>query len=168
MTPYLGIQHARAVAYDATGDAIRYAVAPTFGYQNGLAADSTALRGPDGKGLLSAGLSRPVPALTQSIYTDWSAVSADAGKVMSAVDHGDVQTALGTATGIARGETAFDFYALDTHLGWAASTQRDAFDAGLADARSGASGWAGLPAGVLGAVMVLTLAGVRARLAEFR
>jgi hypothetical protein len=32
MTPYLGIQHARAVSYDAVGAIVRYTVAPDFGY----------------------------------------------------------------------------------------------------------------------------------------
>jgi hypothetical protein len=168
MDPYLGIQHARAVAYDATGAVIRYAVAPKFGYEKGFAADAGQLRTPDGKGLLASGLTGSDPALARTADSDWRAVAADADKVMRAVDQGDVETALKTATGIARGQVAMDFYALDVHLGQAATAQREAFDRGLADARSGASGWAGLPAVVLGLVMALTLAGVRARLAEYR
>ena len=38
----------------------------------------------------------------------------------------------------------------------------------MADARSGSSGWGAVPAAVFGAVAVLTLAGVRRRLAEYR
>jgi hypothetical protein len=168
MTPYLDIQHARAVAYDATGAAIRYAVAPDFGYGRGFAADAAALRGPSGRGLLATGLRGSDPALGTLADGDWRAVAADAQKVMRAVDQGNIAAALKTATGIARGEMAMDFYALDVHLGRAATAQRDGFEAGLAEARSGASGWAGAPAVLLGLVMALTLGGVRPRLAEYR
>ena len=168
MTPYLGIQHARAVAYDATGAANRYAVAPKYGYDKGFAADGAVLRGPDGKGLLATGLQGSEPTLAQTAESDWQAVAADSEKVIRSVDQGDVTSALQTATGIARGQTAMDFYALDVHLGQAATAQREAFEAGLADARSAASGWAGVPVAVLGLVMALTLLGVRPRLAEYR
>ena len=168
MTPYLGIQHARAVAYDATGAANRHAVAPKYGYDKGFAADAATLWGADGKGLLATGLQGSGPALTQTAESDWKAVEADSEKVIRSVDRGDVRSALQTATGIARGQTAMDFYALDVHLGHAAAAQRDAFEAGLAEARSAASGWAGMPVAVFGLVMTLTLLGVRPRLAEYR
>jgi hypothetical protein len=98
MAPYLDIQHARAIAYDATGDAIRYAVAPKFGYDRGYSADAHALKAPDGSGLLHTGLRRTDAALVQSVDGDWTTVSADAGKIMHAVDQGDTQTALASAT----------------------------------------------------------------------
>src|SRR5262249_10146179 len=59
MTPYLEIQHARAVTYDAVGAMVRYTVAPNFGYDHGYAADLTALNGTNGApGLLHTGLTR--------------------------------------------------------------------------------------------------------------
>jgi hypothetical protein len=79
-----------------------------------------------------------------------------------------VDAALTEATGIAGGQLGQDFYALDTHLGQAATAQRSAFEAAMADARSGASGWAAAPVAVFGAVMALALAGVWRRLAEYR
>src|SRR6185437_9673212 len=56
MTPYLGLQHARAVSYDAVGSIVRYTVAPNFGYDHGYAADLASLNGTAGSpGLLATG-----------------------------------------------------------------------------------------------------------------
>ena len=169
MTPYLGIQHARTVSYDAVGAIVRYTVAPNFGYDHGYAADLVALNGTPGTpGLLSTGLAGTDQALSQRAQTDWTSVQRDASKIKSEVDGGDVDSALTEATGIAGGQLGQDFYALDTHLGQAADTQLGSFRATMADARSGASGWAALPAVLFGAVIALTLAGVWRRLAEYR
>ncbi|WP_143765202.1 hypothetical protein [Catenulispora acidiphila] len=169
MNPYLGIQHARAVSYDAVGSIVRYAVAPDFGYDHGYAADIASLNGtPATPGLLSAGLNGTGQALSQRAGTDWTSVQRDAGKIKSEVDGGDVDSALTEATGIAGGQLGQDFYALDTHLGQAAATQLAAFQATMADAQSGASGWGAVPAVLFGAVMALTLVGVWRRLAEYR
>ena len=169
MTPYLGIQHARAVTYDAVGAMDRYTVAPDFGYDHGYAADLTALNGTGGApGLLHTARTAADQGLSARIGADWTAVQADARKIKSEVDNGDVDAALTEATGIAGGQLGQDFYALDTHLGQAADAQRGAFAAALGDAQSGASGWAAVPGAVFGAVLVLTLAGVWRRLAEYR
>lgn len=169
MNPYLGIQHARAVSYDAVGSIVRYAVAPNFGYDHGYAADIASLNGtPATPGLLSASLNGTGQALSQRVGTDWTSVQRDAGKIKSEVDSGDVDSALTEATGIAGGQLGQDFYALDTHLGQAAATQLAAFQATMADAQSGTSGWGTVPAVLFGAVMALTLAGVWRRLAEYR
>jgi hypothetical protein len=169
MTPYLGVQHARAVTFDAVGAMVRYTVAPNFGYDHGYAADLTALNGANGApGLLHSALTGSGQALSARAVTDWTSVQQDAGKIKSEVDGGNVDAALTEATGIAGGQLGQDFYALDAHLGQAADTQRNAFEATMADARSGTSGWAAVPAAVFGAVMALTLAGVWRRLAEYR
>ena len=172
MTPYLGIQHARAVSYDAVGSIVRYAVAPNFGYDHGYAADLAALNGSGGTGgapgLLHTGLVGTDQALSQRAETNWTSVQNDASKIKSEVDGGNVDSALTEATGIASGQLGQDFYALDTHLGQAADTQLGGFQATMAEARSGASGWAAVPAVLFGAVMALTLAGVWRRLAEYR
>lgn len=168
MTPYLGIQQARAVTFDAVGAMVRYTVAPTFGYDRGYAADIAALNGAAGRpGLLSTGLNDTDTRLATRAASDWTTVQTDAGKLKSEVDGGDVDAALTEATGIAGGQLGQDFYALDTHLGQAADAQRNAFETAMADARSGASSWAAVPAVVFGAVMVLALAGVWRRLAEY-
>ncbi|WP_344655528.1 hypothetical protein [Catenulispora subtropica] len=169
MTPYLGIQQARAVTFDAVGAMVRYAVAPDFGYDRGYTADVAALNGAAGQpGLLHNGLTGTDAELAARAGADWTTVQADAGKLKSEVDGGDVDGALIEATGIAGGQLGQDFYALDTHLGQAADEQLNAFEAGMADARSGVSGWGAVPTAVFVAVMVLTLAGVWRRLAEFR
>jgi len=169
MTPYLGIQLARAVTFDAVGAMVRYAVAPDFGYDHGYADDVAALDGTNGRpGLLHAGLSGTDAVLSARTSSDWTTVQTDAGKLRNEVDGGDVDAALTEATGIAGGQLGQDFYALDTHLGQAATAQRSAFEAVMADARSGASGWAAAPVAVFGAVMALALAGVWRRLAEYR
>lgn len=169
MAPYLTLQHARAVSFDAVGAMVRYTVAPTFGYDRGYAADQAALNGTGGApGLLSTSLTGTDQALARRAGSDWTAVQRDAGKIKNEVDGSDVDAALTEATGIAGGQLGQDFYAMDTHLGQAADTQLDAFQAAMADARSGASGWAAAPVVVFGAVMALTLAGVWRRLAEYR
>ena len=169
MTPYLGIQHARAVSYDAVGSIVRYTVAPNFGYDHGYAADLASLDGTAGApGLLGTGLAGTDQALSQRAVSDWTSVQRDAGKIKSEVDGRDVDSALTEATGIASGQLGQDFYAMDTHLGQAADTQLAAFQATMAGARSGESGWSAVPAVVFGAVIVLALAGVWRRLAEFR
>ncbi|NUR62340.1 MAG: hypothetical protein HOV87_27320 [Catenulispora sp.] len=169
MTPYLGIQQARAVTFDAVGAMVRYAVAPNFGYDHGYAADVAALDGAGGRpGLLSTGLAGTDAALAARSGSDWTTVQNDARKLKSEVDGGDVDAALIEATGIAGGQLGQDFYALDHHLGQAADAQRTAFESTMADARAGASGWAAVPAVVFGAVMVLAVAGVWRRLAEYR
>lgn len=61
-----------------------------------------------------------------------------------------------------------DFYALATHLGKAADARLRAFQAWLADAPSGVSGWSALPAVIFGVVIVLAVAEVWRRLAEYR
>jgi hypothetical protein len=168
MEPYLAIQQARTVTFDATGDAIRYVVAPPFGYQRGLDANAAELVSSNGHGLLADGLVHTDPTLAKTIESDWPAVLKDAHAAMSAVDAGRLDQALAFATGIARGQTAFDFYVLDIHMGQAADAQRAAFENGMASVRNGVSGWAGLPAGALGAVIVLIFVAVRPRLAEYR
>ena len=57
---------------------------------------------------------------------------------------------------------------MDAHLGQAADTQLTAFQADMAAARSGESGWGAVPAVLFGTVIVLALAGVWRRLAEYR
>jgi hypothetical protein len=168
MAPYLTIQQARTVAYDATGDAIRYVLAPNFGYDHDFAGNTRALADKNGRGLLADGLAASGPALARTVNADWATVLDDEDRAMKAVVQGDIDTALAVSTGISRGQTAFDFYALDFRLAAAGSTHQDAFTAAMASVRSNASGWAGLPAIVLGAVMALVLAGVRPRLAEYR
>ncbi|MEY9933599.1 hypothetical protein ABH926_008255 [Catenulispora sp. GP43] len=169
MVPYLGIQHARAVSYDAVGAMVRYTVAPDFGYDHGYTADLVSLNGAAGApGLLGTGLTDTDQALSQRAGADWASVQRDAGKIKSEVDGGDVDSALTEATGIAGGQLGQDFYALDTHLGQAADTQLRAFQATMSGAQSGASGWGAVPAVLFGAVMALTLAGVWRRLAEYR
>jgi hypothetical protein len=169
MAPYLGIQQARAVTFDAVGAMVRYAVAPNFGYDHGYAADVAALDGTGGQpGLLTTGLSGTEATLAARSGSDWTTVQNDARKLKSEVDGGAVDAALTEATGIAGGQLGQDFYALDYHLGQAADAQRSAFETTMADARAGASGWAAAPAVVFGAVMVLAVAGVWRRLAEYR
>jgi len=169
MTPYLGLQHARAVSYDAVGSIVRYTVAPNFGYDHGYAADLASLNGTAGSpGLLATGLAGTDGALSQRASADWTSVQQNAGKIKSVVDSGDVDSALTEATGIASGQLGQDFYAMDAHLGQAADTQLTAFQADMAAARSGESGWGAVPAVLFGTVIVLALAGVWRRLAEYR
>jgi hypothetical protein len=169
MSPYLGIQHTRAVSYDAVGATVRYAVAPNFGYDRGYAADLAALNGTAAApGLMGTALTGADQALSRRTAGNWTSVQHDASKIKSEVDSGDVDAALTETTGIAGGQLGQDFYALDYHLGQAADTQLSAFQAGMADARSGVSGWGAVPAVVLGAVIVLAVAGVWRRLAEYR
>jgi hypothetical protein len=166
--PYLNIQHARAVTYDATGGLIRNALAPNFGYNTDFETDSTTLRNNQGGGLLATSLVKTDPALVSRIDKSWDAILHDKSTIDNDIRAGLVDQTLQEATGIARGEISMDFYSLDVALNNAANVQSGAFEQQMSAASSGASGWAGVPAAVLGAVMVLTLAGVRPRLSEYR
>jgi hypothetical protein len=166
--PYLDIQQARAVTYDATGGLIRNALAPTFGYNTDFERDSTTLRDSNGTGLLSASLVHTDSALVHRIDDSWNAILHDKTTIENDIAAGLVDQTLQEATGIERGEISMDFYSLDVALNNAAGVQGSAFDQEMATAASGASGWAGAPAIVLGAVMALTLAAVRPRLSEYR
>jgi len=166
--PYLNIQHTRAVTYDATGGLIRNALAPTFGYNADFETDSAMLRNPQGSGLLMSSLVKTDPELTTKINKSWDAILHDKSTIDGDIAAGLVEQTLEEATGIARGQISMDFYSLDVALNNAAGVQSAAFEEQMSAANSDASGWAGVPAAVLGAVMVLTLVGVRPRLSEYR
>ena len=159
--PYLNIQHTRAVTYDATGGLIRNALAPTFGYNFDFEADSATLRNAQGSGLLTSSLVKTDPALSTKINKSWDAILHDKSTLDGDISAGLVEQTLEEATGIARGQISMDFYSLDVALNNAAGVQSAAFEEQMSAANSDASGWAGVPAAVLGAVMVLTLVGVR-------
>lgn len=166
--PYLAIQQARAVTFDATGGLIRNALAPTFGYNADFERDSTTLRDSHGSGLLSTSLANTDPALVHRINDAWNTILHDKSTIESDIAAGLVDQTLQEATGIQRGEISMDFYSLDVALNNAAGVQGSEFDREMTTAASGASGWAGVPAIILGAVMALALAGVRPRLSEYR
>jgi hypothetical protein len=88
-------------------------------------------------------------------------------QLRSLADQGALDQAAVQLTGVTRGEVAFAYYDFSTQLDRLAQQQlaltADHFDAASDDL----SGWTALPSVFLGIALLLTLAGVRPRLAEF-
>jgi hypothetical protein len=177
--PYLALTQAQAVSYDAAADTSRYLISTNRGYfEQDYQAKSRCLSGGGACGAsgdsLPAGLEQlsggPGSALGQGkvVAERWSAYQRDHDRVVRLVSAGDVEEAVGTLTGIARGDAAFDFAYYDTAAARIAATHRQAFEASVREARAELSGWTIIPAVLMVAVMLLALLGVRPRLAEYR
>jgi hypothetical protein len=109
------------------------------------------------------GLMASVPGLdrTRTAY-----LAADA-QLRSLADAGELDQASVALTGEARGDAAFGYYDFSTHLGQLASDQLAVTDQHLGSAAGDLSDWEVLLPVLLGAVLLLVLAGVRPRLAEY-
>jgi hypothetical protein len=177
--PYLALTQAQAVSYDAAADTSRYLVSTNRAYfEQDYQAKSRCLAsggacGPSGDSLpaglqeLSAGHGA-APDQGTVVAERWSAYQKDHDRVVRLVSAGSVDEAVGTLTGIARGDAAFDFAYYDSAAARIAAAHRQAFEASVRDARAELSGWTIIPAVLMGAVMLLALLGVRPRLAEYR
>jgi hypothetical protein len=177
--PYLALTQAQAVSYDAAADTSRYLISSNRNYfEEDYQAKSQCLFGggtcgPSG-GSLPAGLSTLAggagssPKQAQTVVDRWSAYQKDHEKVVSLVSSGQVDEAVSTLTGIARGDAAFDFAYYDAAAAQIAARHRQAFEVSIADARGELSGWTIIPAVLMVAVMLFALLGVRPRLAEYR
>jgi hypothetical protein len=177
--PYLALTQAQAVSYDAAADTSRYLISTNRAYfQEDYQAKSQCLSGGGTCGasgdLLPAGLTAlaagPGSSDTRAkeVVDRWSAYQRDHDKVVSLVSSGQIDAAVRTLTGIARGDAAFDFAYYDAAAATIAAGHRQAFEASVAGARGQLSGWTMIPLVLMVAVMLLALVGIRPRLAEYR
>jgi hypothetical protein len=168
--PYLALTQAQAVSYDAAADTSRYLISTNRRYfEEDYEAKSQCLYGGGTCG--SSGDSLPgglAQLSSKEVLARWAAYQKDHDQVQSLVSAGRVDDAVKKLTGIARGDAAFDFAYYDASAAGIAAAHRQAFDASTGDARGELSGWTIIPAVLMVAVILLTLLGVRPRLAEYR
>ena len=103
----------------------------------------------------------PTVVRTRAAY-----LTADA-RLRSLADAGALDQASVQLTGVTRGEVAFAYYDFSTRLADQASQQLAMATRHLGTAEDDLSGWAALPPVLLGVALLLIVAGVRPRLAEF-
>jgi hypothetical protein len=168
--PYLALTQAQAVSYDAAADTSRYLISTDRAYfEQDYQAKSKCLAGGGSCGSSGDSLPAGLARLSGNEVLDrWSAYQKDHDQVVSLVSAGAVNDAVKKLTGIARSDAAFDFVYYDAAAARIAATHRQAFDASMRDARGELSGWTIIPAVLMVAVILLTLLGVRPRLAEYR
>ncbi len=177
--PYLALTQAQAVSYDAAADTSRYLISTNRPYfQEDYQAKAQCLHGGGSCGAsggsLPAGLadlatgpgSSDAPA--KEVVDRWSAYQRDHDKVVALVSSGQIDAAVQTLTGIARGDAAFDFAYYDAAAASIAAGHRRSFEASIGQARGNLSGWTIIPLVLMVAVMLLAVIGVRPRLAEYR
>jgi hypothetical protein len=70
-------------------------------------------------------------------------------------------------TGVTRGQVAFAYYDFSVNLQNLANARAARFDSGVDAASGDLDGWTAIPSALLGAGLLLVVAGVRPRLAEF-
>ncbi|MFC1399772.1 MULTISPECIES: hypothetical protein [Streptacidiphilus] len=85
----------------------------------------------------------------------------------SLADAGRLDQAAVQLTGVTRGQVAFAYYDFSLNLQNLADLRAARFDSGVDDASGDLDGWTAIPAVLLGAGLLLVVAGVRPRLAEF-
>ncbi|MEE4544959.1 hypothetical protein V2S66_23705 [Streptomyces sp. V4-01] len=102
------------------------------------------------------------------VLTRYGHFRADDRRLRTLKGTGRTEQAASVLTEVGRGDVAFDFWDFATTLDALADRRLADFSAHAGDARGSLDGWPGVPAGVLGAALVLVLLGVRPRLAEYR
>ena len=156
--PYSVIAQAQVAAADAEAaesrwlvdDAYRPALRTTFDQL------SAQLRG-----LTSGTAGSPGVARTRAAY-----LAADA-RLRALAGSGQLDQASVQLTGVTRGQLAFAYYDFSRQLDQLSASSAARFDAEAAAADNDLSPWAVVPPVLLGLALLLVLAGVRPRLAEF-
>ncbi|BCB75809.1 protein kinase G-activating protein GlnX [Phytohabitans flavus] len=176
--PYLALSHAQAISYDAAADTSRYLLSGNLPlYQQDFTRKSTCLvdGGQCGSGgdALDGGLAvladGPVGVRKgDEVRERWLGYQRDHDRIVALADAGQTEAAIDALTGIKRGEAAFDFYYYDVAISEIATAQKQSFDVAFEDAEGLLTGWSVIPLVVFGAVILLVVAGVWPRLAEYR
>ncbi|MFC1421102.1 hypothetical protein [Streptacidiphilus cavernicola] len=157
-TPFSTVAQAQVVAADAEAaqsrwlvdDAYRPSLQATF---SGLTAEL--------RQLTTGAAGSPGVARTQREYL------ASDGRLRELAGAGQLDQASVQLTGVTRGQVAFSYYDLGQQLDQLSASSSARFDAGVAAAGDDLTGWTVIPWALLGAALLLVLAGVRPRLAEF-
>lgn len=153
--PFTALARTRAVASDANADESRYLMLPDrAGYYRAQFAEKAAQLVP----------MSTEPGLAQRL----AAFRRDDEALVAAVNSGRRDTAVGMATNVGRGNLAFEFYDYQSVLDSTAQTHHDDFTDRIDAGRDALAGWRWAPPLVLGAGVLLVLAGVRPRLREYR
>jgi hypothetical protein len=177
--PYLALTQAEAVSFDAAADTSRYLIGANPAYfEQDFQAKAACLRSggacgtsgdslPSGLQALAGGPGSSDAQATEAV-SRWATYQRDHDRVVTLVANGQVDQAVRTLTGIARGDAAFDFAYYDAAVSRIADSHRDRYAAEIRDARGELSGWTVIPPVLMVGVMLLVLLGVRPRLAEYR
>ena len=112
------------------------------------------------------GRSDPDAGLPAVVRTRTAYLAADA-QLRSLAGSGALDQASVQLTGVTRGEVAFAYYDFSSQLDQLAQQQLVVAATHFGSAVDGLSGWTVLPSVLLGVALLLVLAGVRPRLAEF-
>jgi hypothetical protein len=172
--PYLALTQAQAVSYDAGADTTRYLLAGNLAsLDQDFHAKSACLVGGGGCGaggdVLAGGLAALAGGPRAGDLADrWAAYQRDHERIVRLAGSGQVAAAVDALTGIRRGDAAFDFFYFDAALSTVVAERRQAFDTALSGARAEVWGWTWIPVLVMGVAILLILAGMRPRLAEYR
>jgi hypothetical protein len=156
--PYSTAAQAQVVAADAEAAQSRWLVDDAYRPSLGTTYDGLTAQ----LGKLTAGAAGS-PGVTR---TERNYLASDS-RLRELAGAGQLDQASVQLTGVTRGQVAFSYYDLSLQLEQLSSSAAARFDAGVAAADGDLSGWTAIPAGLLGAVFVLVLVGVRPRLAEF-
>jgi hypothetical protein len=156
--PFSVVGQARVAAADAEAAQSRWLVDDA--YRPSLQASFGELTGRLHR-LTAGAAGSPGVARTQREYL------ASDGRLRELAGAGQLDQASVQLTGVTRGQVAFSYYDLGQQLDQVSAASAARFDAGVAAAGGDLSGWTAIPSALLGVALLLVLAGVRPRLAEF-
>lgn len=153
--PFAELARTRAVASDANADESRYMMLPERAdFYRAQFTDKAAQLTP----------ASTDPGLAQRL----AAFRRDDEALVAAVESGRREAAVGMATNVARGNLAFEFFDYQSVLDSTAQAHHDDFNGRIDEAEDALAGWRWAPPLLLGAGILLVLAGVRPRLREYR
>ena len=157
-TPFSTVAQAQVVAADAEASQSRWLVDDAYrpSLQTSFDSLTTRLRQ-----LTTGAAGSPGVERTRQAYL------ASDGRLRELAGAGQLDQASVQLTGVTRGQVAFSYYDLGLQLDQLSGAAAARFDAGVASAGDDLAGWTAIPWALLGAALVLVLAGVRPRLAEF-
>ncbi|GAA2617044.1 hypothetical protein [Paractinoplanes durhamensis] len=174
LQPFLALSQARAISYDAAADTSRFLISDNLAYyDDDFRRKSTCLTA-GGSCEIPGGLSTVAggpdvsPYDRDQVLTRWQTYQKDHERIIGLARSGRTEEAVGTLTGIRRGDASFDFSYYDAAVDEIATARADAYDRALHDAKTVLTGWPWIPVAVLGLVILLIPLAVRRRFAEYR
>lgn len=179
LAPYLALSQARAISYDAAADTSRYLISADLPYykQDFTRKSQCLVHGGScgtGGDTVHGGLAALVGGghvradQAQRVLDRWLAYERAHNRIVALADSGRTAEAVGSLTGIRRGDANFDFFYFDAAVGDVTTARKHAFDGSLRDADRLLRGWTVIPLLAMVLVMLLVPLGVRRRLAEYR
>ena len=157
-TPGAVVAQAQVAAADAEASQSRWLV--DTAYRPSLASRFGTLSG-QLHTLTAGGAGSPGVTRTEAAYL------ASDKLLRSLADDGRLDQAAVQLTGVTRGQIAFAYYDFSVNMQDLANARAARFDSGVDAASGDLGGWTAIPSALLGAGLLLVVAGVRPRLAEF-